>query len=115
MNPSHTNSKSRVRKNSTLDRLGAWMKYLNVDKFSFMNTFNSPSYNPKISDVDFKALEVAREYPKVIALGSFASTALSKIHIKHFSLPHPSPRNRKLNDPEFEKVMLKQCYNYLYQ
>jgi len=114
MNPSHSNAKSRVRKNSTLDRLGGWMTSLNVDTFSFMNTFHVPSYNPKLSDVDFKTLELAREYPKVLALGAFVSAALSKANISHFCLSHPSPRNRKLNDPKFEKVMLKQCYNYLY-
>ena len=50
---------------------------------------------------------------KVIALGNKASKRLSECNVSHFKLPHPSPRNRKLNDPNFIDSELKKCQTYL--
>ena len=36
-----------------------------------------------------------------VALGTVASKALTKLGVLHISMPHPSPRNRKLNDPNY--------------
>lgn len=49
----------------------------------------------------------------VVALGNNASKRLCKINIAHFKLPHPSPRNRKLNDHNFIASELEKCYYYL--
>jgi len=46
-----------------------------------------------------------------VALGNNASRAL--YGIPHFKLPHPSPKNRKLNDKEFIASELQKCYSYL--
>ena len=113
MNPSNRSTKDRVYKNSTFDRLGKWMDTLGVQHFSFINLFDHAKDNPTIKDVDFNSLDVTKQYDKVIALGGLASTALNKINVAHFKLPHPSPRNRLLNDKTYEKKILKQCKEYL--
>lgn len=113
MNPSNRPTKSKVYKNSTFDRLNKWMDVLNVQHFSFINLLDHSKDNPTIKDVDFNSLGVTKEYDKVIALGGLASTALNKIGVDHFKLPHPSPRNRLLNDKTFEKKILKDCKEYL--
>lgn len=50
---------------------------------------------------------------KVIALGGFASQVLHKLGVEHFKLPHPSGRNRLLNDRNYEAEQLKLCREYL--
>ena len=48
-----------------------------------------------------------------VALGNNASERLSDMDIEHFKLPHPSPRNRKLNDQKFIDSELEKCYRYI--
>lgn len=56
----------------------------------------------KINSNDKKALkEAAIPQRIVVALGRNASKRLRKLKINHFNLPHPSGRNRKLNDVEY--------------
>ena len=72
-------------------------------------------YNKVIGiDRDYESLKVTSNYDKVIALGNVASNSLKKLNIDHFKMPHPSGLNRQLNDKEFEKTKIKECYNYLY-
>jgi len=49
-----------------------------------------------------------------IALGNEASKSLDWFCIEHFKLPHPSPRNFKLNDKEFIKRILQECKEYIH-
>lgn len=49
----------------------------------------------------------------IVALGNKASQVLTKMGLDHFKLPHPSPKNRKLNDQEFIASELQKCYYYL--
>lgn len=50
---------------------------------------------------------------KVVALGNNASFRLEKIGVKHFKLPHPSPKNRRLNDHHFVDRELQKCKIYV--
>ncbi len=111
MNPSGRNS--RDKKGPTISKLESWMEQLDVQYFSFINTFDEPG-EAKITRVDFSRLHrLSRDYSKVIALGGFVSGALNKIGVNHFKLPHPSPLNRLLNDREFEKQVIRECELYL--
>ena len=89
------------------------MTELGVKRWSFINA--SQAKVAASSNVDWETLELARPYQRVLALGAFASSALGKLDIPHFQLPHPSPLNRKLNDPIYEKTVLRDCYNYLHE
>lgn len=64
-----------------------------------------------------KSLKAIRYYYnlgyRVVALGNKASERLTKMNIEHFKLPHPSGRNRKLNDKKFIDLELEKCKNYL--
>lgn len=86
---------------------------MGVRHWSFINATDSDVAS--IDNVDWGVLELARPYRRVLALGNFASAALDRLSIAHFQLPHPSPLNRKLNDPSYEKTVLRECYNYLYE
>lgn len=52
-----------------------------------------------------------RRGDKIIALGNNASKALGDI--PHFKLPHPSGRNRQINNKKFIDKKLKECREWL--
>lgn len=47
----------------------------------------------------------------IVTLGNNASKALGKA--SHFKLPHPSGRNRQINDKAFILAKLEECKKYL--
>ena len=103
---------SSVEKSSTFRKLNQWTNEWKITrKYDFMNC--SEEYGQKYT-IDYDSLKVTNKYDKVIALGNVASNSLKKLNIDHFKMPHPSGLNRQLNDKEFEKKKIKECYNYLY-
>lgn len=52
---------------------------------------------------------------KFVALGNNASDKLEEIGLNHWMLPHPSGRNRKLNDKKWLNKELKECGVWLRQ
>lgn len=111
MNPGAPNK--NPNKSHTRDRLEKWMDTLEVRHYSFCNTFDEVG-SPDVSKIDFDRLnQMCLGYNRIIALGNFASNALKSISVSHFKMPHPSPRNRLLNDTLFEANILNECRNYL--
>lgn len=107
-------SAAEYRKLCALDRLKCWYDYLDIKMCSFVNCIPDVNKNPKLKDVDLNNLfTYVQNYDRVVALGNIASTSLSRINIKHFKLPHPSPRNRLLNDKMYERKVLNDCGKYL--
>lgn len=90
-------------------RLKAWITLLTRgDIFTARRKYrvvNQCDYKPFFPD-DFN-------FHPVIALGEEASRALTKSNIKHFKLPHPSGRNRILNDKSFVMKKLIECKKWL--
>lgn len=112
MNPSNKPT-LKGKPNATFRKLESWMSHCNVQHFSFCNTFDDPS-EAKYSKVDFQRLcTLTKGYDKIIALGGFVSGSLNKIDVPHFKLPHPSPRNRLLNDKAYERKIINECKDYL--
>ncbi len=112
MCPSHKPTLGN-KQNATFRKLESWMDRLNITHFSFINTFDYHD-KPKMSNVNFKSLQRACiEYNNILALGLFVSRALDRIDVKHYTLPHPSPLNRLLNDKQYENFIIQGCKDYL--
>lgn len=85
------------------------VKWLDVIKLKGVKLVNSHNENQlKI----IKQLEQSGY--KIVALGNEASKRLAKQGIDHHRLPHPSPRNRQLNNTKFEMQQLKKCKEWLH-
>ena len=113
MNPANRDYDHR-KGNPTLNRLYSWLDQLNVKHFSYINTFDTPTNTPKFSYIDYNRLfTITQNYDKIICLGKFVSTAMNKLQVFHFCLPHPSPRNRKLNDYVYVQKIIDECGVYL--
>lgn len=50
---------------------------------------------------------------KFVALGNEASKSLKQLMIRHFKLPHPSGRNRQVNNKKLIDKKLKECKKWL--
>lgn len=91
------------------------MDVFQIHHFSFTNTFWHQTNKPSIQDVDLDSLNCVHKYNKVIALGNFSSMILTHMGVKHFKMPHPSPRNRIFNDKNKENELLTKCKHYIYE
>lgn len=96
--------------------LDKWMRQLSIQNGTIVNA--SDYLNTKaLKHANLKRIEdmfKARPIDKVIALGGYASRVLCKLDIDHYTLPHPSLRNRQHNNPEFIQHCLNGCLAYLY-
>lgn len=96
--------------------LFSWLKYLGINKHGIMNVCNAVSSTgvPVLTPEDYMNLKIKlSDATHVIALGNVAAEALDEVGIEHFKLPHPSGRNRQLNNKEFVKERLKLCREFL--
>lgn len=50
---------------------------------------------------------------RFVALGKVAARALKKAGVSFFEMPHPSGRNRKLNDKDWTADVVRKCGEYL--
>lgn len=112
-NPSHSGPNSPAKQN-----LFKWVKFLQLEVgYSFYNVSErvTPGNRPlKKSEYDLERLrDQLRGCGKVVALGATAADALNKLGVAHFKLPHPSPKNRVLNDKLLIESTLRECRNYL--
>ena len=105
---------SRLNENPLIPFIGTpswktllkWIKKLEVKEYHVTN-----SYSP----MDMAAVCAIHKHGgnTFIALGNEASQRLKEVGIEHFKLPHPSPRNRKLNDKGYVDYQLYRCYDYI--
>ena len=106
------NPSFKKKKNPTLIRLHRWMEELGCKPFSFTNVIHKEGVYNK-SDIDYNWInECSRGYDKIICLGGFVSSAMADI--PHHMMPHPSPLNRQLNSPEYERRQLELAMEYLW-
>lgn len=92
-----------------------WLGEMNIDitRVRLYNQIDNP-FGTQLSLMTLnKAIEL--EQIKVIALGEKASDYLNSVGVdEYYKLPHPSPRNRLLNQKSFVKNTLGSCHNYVY-
>jgi len=59
-------------------------------------------------------IQATLDHYKIIALGTEAKKALEHLGVANFfCLPHPSGRNRKLNNKKFVAELLQQCKRWI--
>jgi hypothetical protein len=117
-NPSPKNSNPLVPfwGTKSYETLSKWLEFLGINKHGLLNVSNEVTSGklPKITKEDlFRLRTKLSGATKVIALGNTASMALKQLQIKHFKLPHPSGRNRLLNDKAFIQLELGRCKEWL--
>lgn len=88
--------------------LNQWIDLLRIRDTNIITISNSDTQDQ---------LEVIEYYhskgAKIIALGNKAAGRLTKLNIQYFKLPHPSPRNRQLNDPTYIINKLEICKAFI--
>lgn len=92
-----------------------WCGEMNVD-VSRVRMFNQ-SDKPFNGIGNVSSLNQATElgHIRVVALGNKAFNYLLKVGVNEFFvLPHPSGRNRQLNNKKFVQEKLDQCRDYIY-
>lgn len=102
------------RKGGAVKRFHEWMDYLGLDRVAFTNLSPDPYWDNKTVDLAFLN-ESIRNHNKVIAWGPVVSKYLTKMNIEHFTLPHPSPLNRQVNDHIFIRQKLDECKEFLWK
>lgn len=88
-------------------RLKAWISFLShADEF--VKVINR-------TDHQFELILVLAQQRNVsvVALGNEASKALKSLSVSHYKLPHPSGRNRKINDESYVNQKLSECKQWL--
>lgn len=101
-------SKRNGRNSPSIQTLNNWMIRVGIKYFCFDNICDSEEGR---SRNEYRLPEI--DNCKVIALGNEVSNYLWVKGVKHFLLPHPSPRNRKLNDVNFVHSQLHNCKTFL--
>ena len=100
--------------NPSINRLNGWLDECGVEIYSFSNACAHHAVSLKKDNIDRTFIyEIANTYHKILGLGNEVNNILKKMDIEHFSLPHPSPLNRKLNDKAYEKKIINNLKSYL--
>lgn len=97
-----------------------WVEYLiPTGDFHVVNISDKiMPHNISIKKSDYNLIKLVESVlnpsiTKVIALGNNASIALDMIGVEYYKLPHPSPRNRFLNNIEQVNAVLEDCKKWL--
>lgn len=99
--------------------LTGWIKDIRGCKMH-INVLNKKTENnrPLTTQEVNDSLEKLREQlnmikaDRVVALGKTAAKALTLLGVVHYEMPHPSGRNRKLNDASYVAEKVKGLTNY---
>lgn len=103
--------------NATIKNFYKWLDVLEIRICCFANVsdYKTPGNRPlKKSEWELEKLsKYCKNHDKIVALGATARDALERLSVRHFSLPHPSPRNRQLNDKYWLNNRLRECKEYV--
>lgn len=98
-------------------RLNNWLGELQLYRCMVVDAYHSGAPQVQlINQSDLTDMEFLLNYSSVdkfVAFGNNASNRLKSLDIPHFKLPHPSGRNRQINDKEFIKNKLEECSDWL--
>lgn len=103
-----------VQRYSAIGRLHQWCERMGIPYHSFVNVYaHAGAFRADQVDREFLLTVISLHNGPVVALGGTASTILKRLKVEHLTMPHPSYRNRKLNDAAYEEECLRQCLVYL--
>lgn len=91
----------------------SWLKLLGDPDVLVMNA------SSKVGPVTWKdydhvnVMEAVARCDRFVALGAYASGLLDRLEVRHFTLPHPSGRNRQNNDRKELRHQLGLCKVYI--
>jgi len=90
-------------------RLRSWIQYVLKPKDK---SIESTTYEILNQINQFRGQQLDPHH-KWIALGNSAAEYLKQGNVPFFKLPHPSGRNRQINDKEFIAKKLEECRQWL--
>lgn len=105
----HPSTKSRKTIDKWFAGIPADLHFINVSNEKTEN--NKPLNSHQINPIRTQ-LESFKNY-KIIAVGKTAENVLKHAQIDHFAMPHPSGRNRKLNDRDYIRNKLAELNKYV--
>lgn len=88
-------------------RLKAWIKELGITEHLVFNSHSTADWWNALDAIDYHRTAL------IVALGNNASKRLNEECLDHFKLPHPSGRNRQINDKAFIEKKLQECREWL--
>lgn len=107
----HPDTKSRKALDGWLEGIDAEFKYVNISDSKLAS--NRPLNNVEIQN-HLESLKVKiADGEKVIAVGNTADKALNVLKRDHVKVPHPSGRNRILNDSNEIVKIKEKLRNYI--
>ena len=107
-------TKTQPASNGSFYTLNKWCNAAGLYEWDFHNLIPDKTNSMDKDDIDFEMLyEKIYNKTKIIALGGFVSNQLNRLSIKHLKIDHPSPRNRNLNHPQYQKQIIEKLKNYL--
>jgi len=104
---------SRLNQNSDVAFVGT-PSFTNLCKWiAKIEPFRVAMVNTWTHDDAVNICKFYNEGCKFVALGNNASKKLKDMKVEHFKLPHPSPKNRLLNDKDYVDLQLARCARYI--
>lgn len=107
-------TKTQPFSNGSFSTLRKWCVAAGLYEWDFHNLIPHKANSMDKNDIDLELLyEKIHSKKKIIALGGFVSDMLTKFGVQHLKIDHPSPRNRNLNHPQYQKQIVEKLKNYL--
>lgn len=98
----------------------SWAEYLVPSKDYFVINVSDKvtDDNRPLKKTEYDLLKLSNyainpTFTKIVALGNTAADALDQIGMEYYKLPHPSPRNRFLNNTVQVEAVLEDCKQWL--
>lgn len=109
----HGSTRSSKRLTSWIQAIPGGKFYINVlDKKTNKNRpLKKSEISLNLEDLRQKVRAIRPH--KIVGLGKTAQIALKAIGVEFFCMPHPSGRNRQLNDPKFIEQKIKELVEYV--
>lgn len=103
-----------VKRYSAIGRLHEWCDRMGIAYHSFVNAYDRPgAFKSNQIDRNFLLGVLVLHDGPVVALGGTVSRILNSLGVEHLVMPHPSYRNRRLNDKAYEDGCIRKCMDYL--